>query len=156
MVVSLTHRDKEYLRVIFALNGAYEPVGPVKLAKNMGVSKECAYQKMQRLTHLGYGNYLLRQGFTLNKKAIQLIQEDIKRHHILEQFLQETLHLSHHQACKEATNMDAIASSTLYHHLMKHITLYPSSCCGYNPSEHLTPQILKRCPWFQHIISQKR
>ena len=148
----LTHRDREYLRVIFSLNGAKIPVGPVDLAKKIGVSKECAYQKMRRLSIFGYGEYHLYKGFQLNETAIKLVEEDAKRHHILENFLQKTLDITHHQACQEAINMDASISSDMYHRILHQITLSESSCCGYDPSERLTPKNIKRCPWFLHII----
>ena len=155
MVASLTHRDREYIRVIFSLHGEDAPVGPVELAKKMGVSKECAYQKMRRLTFFGYGEYHLYKGFQLNKKAVQLVEEDTKRHHVIEQFLQKTLDMSHHQACKEATKMDSSISAAVYNHILHQFSLSPSPCCGYDPSKQLTPKEIKQCPWFQRIIPSK-
>ena len=51
---SLTNRDREYLRIMYFLNGESEYIGPVKLADAMGISKVCAFQKMHRLSALGY------------------------------------------------------------------------------------------------------
>jgi Mn-dependent DtxR family transcriptional regulator len=151
----LTHRDREYLRVIFSLNGSNLPVGPADLAKSIGVSKECAYQKMRRLSHLGYGDYHLYKGFQLNKKAIDLVEEDTKRHHILEHFLQKTLHIDHQQACTEASKMDATITANIYRLILDRFALSEPMCCGYNPSQRLTPGKIKQCPWFQQIVETK-
>ena len=102
----LTNRDREYLRVLYVLNGFTDPVGPVLLSKKIGVTKVCAFQKMHRLEALGYGKYFLREGLKLNKKACRLVKQDIKRHHVIEAFLQKKLGLTHHQACIEAEKLD--------------------------------------------------
>ena len=151
-----THRDKEYIRVLFSLNSARMPVGPAQLAQNIGVSKECAYQKMRRLSCFGYGDYHLNKGFQLNRKAVHMVEEDAKHHHILEHFLQKTLHMSHHQACKEATKMDASISLELYDRLIDKFTVPTSSCCGFDFSQKITPKKIKQCPWFLQITPSKK
>ena len=152
---NLTYRDREYLRVIFSLNGSLVPIGPVDLAKNIGVSKECAYQKMRRLCVLGYGDYHSYKGIQLNGKAIDLVEQDAKRHHILEQFLLKTLDINHHQACKEAIKLDSSVSANIYYKIKNQINISKSSCCGYDPSKKLTPNKVKLCPWFQNIVKSK-
>ncbi|MDG6228860.1 MAG: iron dependent repressor, metal binding and dimerization domain protein [Candidatus Thermoplasmatota archaeon] len=154
--MGMTYRDKEYIRVLFSLDGANRPVGPVQLAQIIGVSKECAYQKMRRLGYFGYGQYHHNKGFQLNKKAVHMVEEDAKRHHILEHFLQKTLHLPHHQACQEAMKMDASISLELYNRLLDQFTVPSSSCCGFDFSENITPKKIKQCPWFLQITSSKK
>lgn len=155
MNIRLTHRDREYLRVIYSLNGATLPIGPADLAKNMGVSKECAYQKMRRLSFFGYGDYHLYKGFQLNEKAINLVEEDAKRHHVLEHFLQKTLNITHQQACMEAIKMDATLSPGLYRRIFSQFILSEPMCCVYDFSKQLTPKKIKQCPWFQQILGTK-
>ena len=90
----LTNRDREYLRVLYMLKGSSTPVGPVKLSKKIGVTKVCAFQKMRRLEALGYGEYIVRQGLKLNNKAKKVVEQDVKRHHIIEAFLERKLGLA--------------------------------------------------------------
>jgi len=147
----LTNRDKEYIRVIFMLKGSISPIGPVKLSKKMGVTKVCAFQKMHRLEALGYGEYHIRQGLKLNKKGIKIVEQDMKRHHIIEAFLQNKVGLTHSQACIEAEGLDKTMSQTLFNKI-KDENLQSSSCCKYNPSDSPTASDLKLCPWMQRLI----
>lgn len=147
----LTNRDKEYLRVLFLLRGSVNPVGPVELSKKIGVSKVCAFQKMRRLEVLGYGKYILRKGLQLNNRAISVVEQDIKRHHIIEEFLQSKLGLSHEMACIEAEELDKSMSKHLFNKIKKNSTL-SSSCCTYDPVKKPTANDLKKCPWMKRLI----
>ncbi len=149
----LTKRDREYLRIIYLLNGSNSPIGPVKLSKKLGVSKVCAFQKMHRLQALGYGTYVHRQGLVLNKKGKDLVQRDMKRHHVLESFLQKNLGLSHKQACLEAEKLDQSMSQVLFHKIIATEEKIPSSCCSYDPEEIPTTTDLKNCPWIRRLLS---
>jgi Mn-dependent DtxR family transcriptional regulator len=151
----LTNRDKEYLRVIYLLQGTSIPIGPVKLSKKMGVTKVCAFQKMHRLEALGCGKYILRKGLVLNKKAITMVEKDMKRHHILESFLQKKLGLSHDQACLEAEKLDQSMSQKLFDKINDEHTRSSSSCCSYNPENKPTVSDLKTCPWIQRLLKKK-
>lgn len=148
----LTNRDREYLRVIYMLKGLEDPIGPVKLSKKIGVTKVCAFQKMHRLEALGYGKYILRKGLQLNEKAENLIDEDMKRHHIIEAFLQKKLGFTHEQACIESEKLEQSMSQTLFKKINK-IRINPfDSCCSYNPACKPTPSDLKNCPWVQRLL----
>lgn len=148
----LTNRDREYLRVLYVLNGFTDPVGPVLLSKKIGVSKVCAFQKMRRLEALGYGKYVLRKGLKLNKKACSLVEQDVKKHHVLEAFLQKKLGLTHHQACIESEKLDSSVSQTLFNKINSTLMKQVSSCCRYNPKEELTVSDLKKCPWMKRLL----
>lgn len=153
-MVLLTTRDREYLRIIYLLNGADQPIGPVKLSKKLGVSKVCAFQKMHRLQALGYGTYILRKGLKLNKKAINIVEKDVKRHHIIEAFLQKKLGLTHQQACIEAEQLDHSMSQRLFNKINTKETSSTQSCCRYNPKHKLKYADLKNCPWIQRSLCE--
>jgi Mn-dependent DtxR family transcriptional regulator len=147
----LTNRDKEYIRIIYMLKGSSTPIGPVKLSKKIGVTKVCAFQKMHRLEALGYGEYHIRKGLKLNHKAQKIVEQDMKRHHIIEAFLQDKLGLTHNQACIEAEELDKTMSQSLFNKI-KNETIRSSSCCEYNPTKSPTASDLKTCPWIKRLI----
>jgi len=148
----LTNRDREYLRIMYFLHGKDEYVGPVKLANVMGISKVCAFQKMHRLSALGYGSYKTYEGLKLNEKAIAIIENDMRRHHIIESFLQEKLNLSHNQACREAELLTESMSTFLFQCISKSTLEQQSHCCEYSTKHELTPEIMQNCPWVKKSI----
>jgi len=151
---TLTNRDREYLRILYLLNGSTHPIGPVKLAQKLGVTKVCAYQKMHRLQALGYGTYFHREGLKLNEKAEKIVAKDMKRHHVLEAFLQKNLGLSHNQACLEAEQLDQSMSQNLYKKIKTTDNKLSSSCCSYSIDHKPTCSDLRRCPWIQRLITK--
>lgn len=135
------------------LKGSTIPVGPVKLSKKIGVTKVCAFQKMRRLEALGYGEYVVRQGLKLNNKANKVVEQDVKRHHIIEAFLERKLGLPHNQACIEAEELDKSMSQALFSKI-NNIHMKASSCCPYNATKKPTISDLKTCPWIQRLIGK--
>ncbi len=152
---ALTNRDREYIRIMYLLNGSAHPIGPVKLSKKLGVTKVCAFQKMHRLQALGYGTYFHREGLKLNKKAEKIVEKDMKRHHVLEAFLQKKLGLSHRQACVEAEQLDQSMSQTLFNKIKTTDSKASSSCCSYNTNHKPTCSDLRQCPWIQRLLCKK-
>lgn len=148
----ITSRDKQYLRAIYLLNGENEPVGPVKLAEMLGVSKVCAFQKMHRLQALGYGDYSPHKGLLLNETALTIINHDVRKHHIVEAFLQKNTTLTHKEACQEATNLTKSISEKLYDTIEQNTSLQISSCCGYSISRALSIDVLAKCPWMKRQL----
>jgi len=143
----LTVRDREYLRAIFILYGSQKPVGPVLLADKMGVSKECAFQEMRRLDVLGYGEYVLRKGLKLNKLAISIVENDFKKHHFFEKFLQETLGMTHEEACHESSCIDPFVSEYLMQSIYNKTGTLRNGSCGCRMKTPLNPNDLKDCHW---------
>jgi len=151
---SITNRDREYLRVIYSIHGNRHNIGPVKLAETMGISKVCAFQKMHRLQALGYGNYEPHKGLKLNKKALNIVKNDMERHHIIEAYLSKYLGLSHYQACNEAEYLSETMSIYLFQKISQHIINEHLQCCNYVSSQTLTPEIMKSCPWIKKSIKR--
>ncbi len=151
----LTNRDREFLRVIYMLHGSTHPVGPAALSKKIGVTKVYAFQKMHRLQAMGYGTYMLHKGLKLNTKAINRIEQDVKRHHIIEAFLQESLGLSHKEACLEAEQLDQSMSQTLFNKIDSSDKTISSSCCEYDSNGKISVSDLRTCPWVKRLICEK-
>jgi DtxR family Mn-dependent transcriptional regulator len=101
----LTNRDRQYLRAVFKLKGSQKFVGPQELANAMSVTKVCAFQKMRRLEVLGLGEYAVRKGLKLNEEGVTLVEEEIRRHHVLERFLSRTLNMTSQEACDHSSHM---------------------------------------------------
>jgi len=140
-------RDKEYLRACFALGGSTKSVGPVAMAKRMGVSKVCAYQKMRRLEALGLGVYTGRAGLRLNGIGVSAVKRDILRHHLLEEFLIDTLKMDHNVACNESSRMN----DHLSQRLMEGINQRPRSSCKCDGCVENADDIkcLEGCHWLK-------
>ena len=155
MFLVLTVRDRQYLRAIFALHGSQEPVGPVLLADKMGVSKECAFQEMRRLDALGYGEYILRKGLKLNPQAISIIENDFKKHHFFEKFLQETLGMTHKEACRESSRIDPFVGECLMQNIIDKTGPLSNSSCGCCIETPLDPNDLKDCHWINNVFQNE-
>ena len=44
---------------------------------------------------MGYGSYHHRKGLILTEAGINVVEEEIRRHHILEKFLEKNLNMTH-------------------------------------------------------------
>ena len=148
----LTNRDKQYLRAVFSLQGSSKPVGPKKLAVRMGVSKECAFQKMRRLEALGYGEYFLRKGLKLNENGVFKIEQDIKTHHILEKFLEDTLKMTSQEACDHSNNIGPYVCDKLIDNIVNKMKLDINCNCGNCLESPKDSTELEQCHWLRKSI----
>lgn len=141
-------RDREYLRACFALGASNAGVGPVALAKRMGVTKVCAYQKMRRLEALGLGEYIGRAGLKLNAAGVSAVKSDIRRHHMLEEFLIDTLKMDHEEACAESSKMNDHMSMRVIEGINKRLKS-PACKCD-DCAEHADDlKSLEGCHWLR-------
>ena len=145
----ITNRDKQYLRAVFLLGGASEPVGPKKLAIKMGVTKVCAFQKMRRLEAMGYGEYEHRRGLKLNNKGVFEIEQDIKKHHILEKFLQETLQMTSQEACDHSNHIGPFVGDVLLNDISNKMNFRMECDCGYCLDASKNFAELEHCHWLK-------
>jgi Mn-dependent DtxR family transcriptional regulator len=148
----LTKRDQEYLKTIFKLQGSVHPVGPNKLAQIMGVSKVCAFQKMRRLEAIGFGTYIIRKGLILNQKAIKVIEQDIKKHHILEKFLKDTLKITFEEACDHSSHIAPFICDGLVDNIMENMDKKIQCNCGscMDPTKNKTE--LENCHYLSKSV----
>lgn len=149
----LTNRDKQYLRAVFLLQGSNRPVGPKELALQMGVSKVCAFQKMRRLEVLGYGEYFLRKGLLLNEMGVLAIEQDIKKHHILEKFLEKTLKMTSQEACDHSNHIGPFICDGLVSDMANKIDTEMNCNCGYCLNTENKSSELEQCHWLKKSIN---
>ena len=148
----ITNRDKQYLRAIFLLQGSTRPIGPKKLSLKMGVSKVCAFQKMRRLEAMGYGEYILRKGLMLNKVALLIIEEDIKKHHILEKFLEDTLKITSQEACHHSNHIGPFICNSLIDNIANKMGPKMDCNCGNCIDTNRNSSALEKCHWLKMSI----
>jgi Mn-dependent DtxR family transcriptional regulator len=146
----LTSRDKQYLKAIFLLKGFTQPVGPQELAEKMEVSKVCAFQKMRRLESMGYGEYTIRRGLKLNQTGVGIIENDIKNHHILEKFLEDTLKITFQEACDHSSHIAPFICDTLMNNIAHKMAAKINCSCGYCIDTKKNTTELKNC----HYLSK--
>lgn len=145
----LTDRDRQYLKIIFRLGGKSEPVGPVALANELGVTKVCAHQKMHRLEAMGYGRYIRRKGLQLTEAGTNVVEEEIKRHHILEKFLEKNLDMSHEQACDHSDHIASSVCAELLRAITTNIQDDLDCDCGHCLHECGEHSGLENCHWLR-------
>ena len=148
----LTNRDKEYLRAVFLLQGATNQVGPKDLATKMSVSKVCAFQKMRRLAAMGYGEYTIRKGLQLNNRGVRVIVQDIKKHHILEKFLEDTLKMTFQEACDHSDHIGPFICDTLINYIANKLGTEMNCNCGSCLNTSKNSADLKNCHWLNKSI----
>ncbi len=144
-----TTRDKEYLRALFVLKAHEEPVGPTELARCIDVSRVGALQKMRKLEFLGYGKYIPKKGLRLNEKALALVQKDVKRHHMVEKFLEDTLDMNSDEACDESSALDPHISEKFIKQLDKKLGDDLECQCGCCIEPYYDPEDLYNCHWYR-------
>ncbi len=154
MVNDLTKRDREYMRVVFLLNGSEVPIGPSKLAKKMGVSRVGVLRKMRRIAELGMGDYIEQSGLILNSEGIEVVEKDIQNHHLIENFLQESLDMDFNEACKESSKIGDIISDHLIECIKEKLGDDIDCECGICLDPPYTPNKLKKCHWLKDLFDR--
>ncbi len=148
----LTQRDREHLLSIFLLNGHKEPVGPSKLAKKMNMSRAGALQKMKRLERSGVGEYIPKEGLKLNSKGREIIDKEILKHHVVENFFQESLGMDFEEACEEAEKLGFEMSGKIIDLIDLHYGDKINSECGLDLEPPFEPEDVKECPWCMRLF----
>ncbi|MEF8835605.1 MAG: metal-dependent transcriptional regulator [Candidatus Thermoplasmatota archaeon] len=153
--VNETRRDREYLRALFVLKAHEKPAGPSDLSDLMDVSRVGALQKMRKIEELGYGEYIENKGLLLNDEAIEVIREDIEKHHLLEEFFRESLDMEEEEACKESSLIQPFVGSRLIQKIYDEFEEELDCVCGncINPEMNTDPNDLYQCHWFKKKFS---
>ncbi|HID74098.1 MAG TPA: metal-dependent transcriptional regulator [Thermoplasmata archaeon] len=127
-----TPRDMEYLRFACAHGDGEAAVPPSALAADFGVSRVSAMEKLRRLAAMGYGHYVRGKGLVVNERGREAIRLHLRKHRILECFLDRNLGLDHNVGCREAARIDFYLSDDMVD-LISDALGHPTVCpCG-NP-----------------------
>lgn len=147
--IELTSRDREYLRGLFLLGSGKKPVGPTRMGDLLNISKVSALEKMKRLETMGYGRYIDNKGLILTDKGIEIVQRDVRNHHIMERFFEEKMGMDSSEACHESSSMGTLLSANLVRNASKAISEVPRCDCGCIIDDYYEPEELMHCQWFK-------
>ncbi len=152
---NLTRRDREYLISIFLLNGHEYPVGPAKLARKRNMSRAGALKKMKRLERCDVGEYIPEKGLKLNSQGKKIVENEILRHHMVENFFQKSLDMDFEDACKEAEKLGFEMSGKIIDLIDRHYGDEIESECGLDLEPPFEPEDVIECPWCERVLEQE-
>lgn len=81
-------------------------VGPSYLALKLKIPKSTAHKKLMKLSELGYGMYVEKKGFILTEKGLREGKKILRKHRLLECFLEE-FGVEKANVCEEASRIDS-------------------------------------------------
>jgi DtxR family Mn-dependent transcriptional regulator len=97
---------EEYLEAIYSFNEKGELAKNQELSDKLKVSPPSVTQMIQRLSDEGLVDYEPYRGATLTGKGMALAQKVVRKHRLLERFLQDHLGLPHEKVHGEACKME--------------------------------------------------
>jgi len=112
-VVVLTRANEDYLKAIFALSSAGEPVTTGGLARELGVSSPSVTAMVKRLHDAGFLDRTGGRSLRLTERGEQLALRVVRRHRLLETFLAATLALGWDEVHAEAELLEHALSERL-------------------------------------------
>lgn len=108
---------EEYLEAIYKYNEGGEPAKTTGLAKQLNVSPPSVTEMIKKLSDKGLIEYEPYKGATLTGKGMAFAQRVVRKHRLLECFLQDFLGLKqekvHGEACKLEHNFSDEATAAL-------------------------------------------
>ncbi|WGI17556.1 iron dependent repressor, metal binding and dimerization domain protein [Methanonatronarchaeum sp. AMET-Sl] len=144
---SKTERDIQYLRTIIKQNGHKKPVGPAKVAEERQISRAGAYKKMKHLSKHGYGEYIPGEGFLITEKGLKTIKNEIKKHHIVENFLRTHLNLTPKESCQESYRIAPFFSKNLIKKIEEKTDHNIKYKCKFHTEKKVTTKHIPECHW---------
>ncbi|MBS3781304.1 MAG: hypothetical protein KGY66_00730 [Candidatus Thermoplasmatota archaeon] len=150
----LTKRDREHMITIFLLGGLENPVGPSKLATRRGMSRAGALQKMKRLEEYGVGEYMPKKGLKINCRGKEIIENEILRHHVVENFFQKSLGMGFEEACEESSKLSSEMSERMIELINSSYGDDISCECGLCLDPPFAPEDLKECHWCKQLFEE--
>jgi DtxR family transcriptional regulator, Mn-dependent transcriptional regulator len=104
---------EDYLKTIYQLSAAGEPVGTSAIAERLGIAPGSVTGMLKRLGQQGLIDHERYQGASLTDKGRREAIRMIRRHRILELFLVEVLGYTWDQVHEEAERLEHAASDDL-------------------------------------------
>ncbi|MEJ5170833.1 MAG: metal-dependent transcriptional regulator [Fimbriimonadales bacterium] len=101
-----TQSIEEYVEGIYRLHEDVDRVTTGEVAAYMSVSPGSATTMIKRLHELGYVTHQPYQGLTLTEKGRELARRLVRAHRVLENFLQQSLHLDWHEVHEIACRLE--------------------------------------------------
>ena len=108
---------EEYLEAIYKCNEKNEVAKTTELAKKLNISPPSVTEMIKKLADMGLIEYAPYKGAILTGKGTALAQILVRKHRLLERFLQDILRLKrekvHDEACKLEHSLSNEASAAL-------------------------------------------
>ncbi|OUJ19228.1 Mn-dependent transcriptional regulator DtxR family [Methanonatronarchaeum thermophilum] len=149
MYIDKTEKNIQYLRTIIKKNGHKKPIGPSTVAKERNISRAGAYKKMKKLSKQGYGDYIPGKGFLITEKGLKTIKNEIKKHHIVENFLRTHLNLTPEESCKESYKIAPSFSEKLIKKIEQNSEINMKYRCNFHTQQKITNKHLPECHWIK-------
>jgi DtxR family Mn-dependent transcriptional regulator len=136
MVRRLSQSVGDYLKTIYKIHEAGEPVSKSQIASKLGVSAASVTNMMKRLSEMGLVRHESYGGVTLTAKGTQAALEIVRHHRLLETYLKEVMGYSWHEMHEEAENLE--------HHISESFESKLDEMLGYpthDPHGHPIPSL---------------
>ncbi|MDQ1278971.1 MAG: DtxR family iron (Metal) dependent repressor [Thermoproteota archaeon] len=108
---------EEYLEAIYKCNERGEAARTTELAEQLNISPPSVTEMIKRLANVGFVEYEPYKGAILTGKGMALAQKVVRKHRLLECFLQNILGINrekvHDEACKLEHSLSDEASAAL-------------------------------------------
>ena len=115
----LSHSVEDYLKAIYTLTERGDPASTSALAKTLNVKPASITGMIKRLASLGYLEHLPYKGVQLTEQGSEEALRIIRRHRILETYLQKTLGYTWAEVHEEAELLEPSVSDNLIDRMAK-------------------------------------
>jgi len=104
---------QDYLKALYKLQQASQPVSTTELAARLQVAPASATAMIKKLAEAGLVEHIPYQGSRLTESGRQAALDMVRRHRIIEQFLQQVLHYRWDEVDEEAEVLEHAVSDKL-------------------------------------------
>jgi len=101
-----THKERDYLEIIYYLTRRNEPVIAAHLARWLNLQPPTVSHAMQEMQKKGYIQRGERSAITLTPEGFGLAEQIVRRHRILERFLADVVGMPWHLLHEEAVRLE--------------------------------------------------
>jgi DtxR family Mn-dependent transcriptional regulator len=121
MAVQPTPAVQDYLKAIHRLGGSEHPVSPAKIVERLGVRAPSVTGMLKRLAEAGWIDYAPGTGARLTARGLTEARRVIRRHRLVELFLNRVLGLDWSEVDAEAEALEHAISPRLEQALAAHL-----------------------------------
>ncbi len=122
-----SERVEEYLEALCRLTEEDKPIKTNQIASELGLSPSSVTEMLQKLESKGYIRYRSYYGATLTKKGRKKAQKMVRKHRIVERFLNDILRISEENIHEQACEMEHVISDEVEEALCR-LLGYPEDC----------------------------
>lgn len=102
----ISENIEEYLETLYRENCVSDYVSTTTLSKQLNIAPGSVTQMLKKLESLNYITYVPYKGAYLSKSGVKIAQKIIRKHRILEIFLEDVLNIKHENVHLQACEME--------------------------------------------------